>query len=105
MLAGVFTYIGIGIGWLDVAMIIGGAFAESLDLITKLVWQIFAGVIGLAQTIYTIMRLFEGNLFHVFFSAVPFFGVVLLLWSPSNGFGAIVFAIVFIIAFLYDDSK
>lgn len=105
MTAGIFTYVGVGIGWLDIALIVGNAFAESLNPVTRIVWQIAAGGFGLGQTIYTIMSLFKGNLFHVFFSAVPFFTVVLILWAPSNGVAAIAFAIVFIIAFLYDDPK
>jgi hypothetical protein len=67
-------------------------------------WQIAAWILGLGQTIYTITRFLKGSLFHVFFSAVPFFSVVLLLWSPSSGYGAIAFAVVLIVAFSHDDS-
>jgi hypothetical protein len=104
MIAGIFTYVGVGIGSLDALLIVGSAFAESLDPITRMAWQITAWLLGLGQTIYTITRLFKRSLFHVFFSAVPFFSVVSLLWSPSSGYGAIAFAVVLIVAFLYDDS-
>jgi hypothetical protein len=103
MIAGIFTYVGVGIGSLDVFLMVGSAFAESLDPITRIAWQIAAWILGLGQTIYTVTRLFKGSLFHVFFSAVPFFSVVLLLWWPSSGYGAIVFAVVLIAAFLHDD--
>jgi hypothetical protein len=105
MIAGIFTYVGVGIGNLDVFLVVGSALVQSLDPITRMIWQFAAWILGLAQTVYTIMRLFQGSRFHVFFSAVPFFSVILLLWSPSSGYGGIVFAVVLILAYLYDDSR
>ena len=105
MIAGIFTYVGVSIGTLDVFLIVGNAFAESLSPNIKLGWQIAAFILGLAQTAYTIISLFKGTLFHIFFSAVPFFSTILVLWQSSSGYATMILAFAALLAFWYDDSK
>jgi len=104
MIAGIFTYVGIGIGWLDIGLMIGNALAVSLDPVTRMTWQIAAGAIGITQTLYTVMSLFKGELFQVFFSAAPFFSVILLLWPPTVSIGATIFVVVCVVASLNNDA-
>jgi hypothetical protein len=73
MIAGIFTYVGVGIGTLDILSVFGNAFAESLGPNVRTAWQIVAWFLGLAQTIYTVISVLKGTLFHFLFSAVPFF--------------------------------